>query len=298
MPITEVRRFLHCNYNCGDVDALEAFYTEVLGLRAVMRTENADDEGIPFGLYGETASRTVFLYDHRGGRYSSSLELIQWLVPPTFGSVYPDPWHIGIHAAGYTAADLDQTADLAVERGGTLVRRGDQWLLLRDPEGVALEVHQADGPSEGRYLRLVCTDLDETTAWWRELGFQPGALSDVPGSSIWPEQGDRQIVDEVALVATDDDRFGILLTKWSGPAPIGPPYAVPYHRGLYRMAMAVDDVQSANARLREEGVARQLPYTFQLPGTKLTDGLTILFLREPDGLLVELVDRPRLPSRS
>jgi hypothetical protein len=43
----------------------------------------------------------------------------------------------------------------------------------------------------------------------------------------------------------------------------------------------------------EVGVPRVPPYTFQLPGTKLTDGLTILFIRDPDGILVELVDRPR-----
>jgi catechol 2,3-dioxygenase-like lactoylglutathione lyase family enzyme len=44
----------------------------------------------------------------------------------------------------------------------------------------------------------------------------------------------------------------------------------------------------------EFGVPRVPPYTFQLPGTKLTDGLTILFIRDPDGILVELVERPRV----
>jgi hypothetical protein len=57
--------------------------------------------------------------------------------------------------------------------------------------------------------------------------------------------------------------------------------------------MAVDDVHEAYAALRAEKLATQPPYTFQLPGTKITEGLTILFIREPNGILVELVNRPR-----
>jgi catechol 2,3-dioxygenase-like lactoylglutathione lyase family enzyme len=68
---------------------------------------------------------------------------------------------------------------------------------------------------------------------------------------------------------------------------------MPFHQGLYRMAIAVDDVHAAYASLREAGIAKQPPYTFHLPGTPLTDGLTIIFLRDPDGILVELVERPR-----
>jgi len=40
-------------------------------------------------------------------------------------------------------------------------------------------------------------------------------------------------------------------------------------------------------------VAVQPPYTFAMPGTKITEGLTILFIRDPDGILVELVERSR-----
>ncbi len=96
------------------------------------------------------------------------------------------------------------------------------------------------------------------------------------------------------MVATDDPSFGLLLTTWSGPEPTGPTYGVPFHQGLYRMAMAVDDIRATYDSLLRAGIPRQTPYTFQLPGTPLTDGLTILFIRDPDGILVELVDRPRV----
>jgi hypothetical protein len=40
-------------------------------------------------------------------------------------------------------------------------------------------------------------------------------------------------------------------------------------------------------------VAIQPPARFQLAGTPITEGLAILFIRDPDKVLVELVERPR-----
>lgn len=295
-PLVEVRRFLHCNYNCHDIDLLERFYVDLLGLRTVMRSDSSGSDVHPFGIFGTSASRVAFLYDHRGGRRSSSFELVQWIEPATIGSVYPDPWNCGIQAAAYTAEDLDATAAAAVALGAALVKRSDDWLLLRDPEGVGLEIVRAAGPSEARYLRVVCSNLDRTTTWFQQLGFSEAPIAVVDGTAMYDGDDVRHITAERGLVATDDPTFGILLTTWSGPLPTGPTYGPPYHQGLYRMAMAVDDVEATFRALDEAEVARQSPYTFALPGTKLTEGLSMMFLRDPDGILVELVDRPRQPT--
>lgn len=289
----EVRRFLHVNYNCVDLDNLENFYVEVFGLKTVMKSGSTGADGTPFGIYGETAAEAAFVYDHRGGRKSNALELVKWHSPATVGSVYPNPWDRGIQSAAYSSADLDATADKAVAHGGTVVRRSDAWLLLKDPEGVWIEVLLADGPSEARYLRIVCSDLDRSMQWWSNVGFAPTTWQTPSAHEIWPSDGERAVAVEQAMVPTDDSAFGILFTTWTGPTPIGPTYAMPYHQGLYRMAMAVDNVPVAFEALLEMGVARQNYYTFQLPGTKLTAGLTMVFVRDPDGILVELVDRPR-----
>jgi catechol 2,3-dioxygenase-like lactoylglutathione lyase family enzyme len=187
-------------------------------------------------------------------------------------------------------------ATKAAALGGRVVRRASDWLLLRDPEGVAVEVAQAEGPCEARYLRIVCSDMARSLAWWSQLGFTDAPqLVALPANEVWGADPEHSVTAERGMVGTDDPTFGIIFTTWSGSVPAGPTYALPYHRGLYRMAMAVDDVHAAYGALHELGIPRQTPYTFQLPGTKLTDGLTILFIREPDGILVELVDRPRQP---
>lgn len=293
MSTVEVHRLLHTNYNCVDLDRVERWYTELFHLDPVMRSAAEDADGVAFGLRMPTASRAVFLYDHRGPRRTSSVELVSWISPPTVGSPYADPWDHGIQSCAYTVPDLDRAAHLAVELGGEVVGRGEGWLLLRDPERLWVEVYR--GPverPEQRHLRVVTGDLEATAEWWGGLGFTEGGPPPVPGG-LWATTAERSITAERPLVAADDPALSVLLTRWSGPEPEGPSYGAPFHQGLYRFALAVDDVWAAYQTLRGQGLTGQPPYTFQLPGTKLTDGLTILFLRDPNGILVELVHRPR-----
>jgi catechol 2,3-dioxygenase-like lactoylglutathione lyase family enzyme len=294
VTLVKVRRLLHGNYNCVDLDVLERWYTEVFSLRTVMRSEAPDADGTAFGLEMTVAHRAAFLYDHRGARRAPSLEMVQWLSPPTIGRPYPYPWDHGIQAAGFSAPDLDVAERKARALGGAVVRRDADCLLLRDPEGLPVEVVLDDAqPPEHRHLRVVVHDLAETTGWWGRLGFQPAPDAVRVGADrIWTGAGEHAVEAEVALVAADDPSFSIRFTTWSGPPPVGPTYGAPFHQGLYRMAMAVDDVHAAWKTLRDAGMAIQPPYTFPLPGTKITEGLPILFLRDPDAILVELVERP------
>jgi catechol 2,3-dioxygenase-like lactoylglutathione lyase family enzyme len=89
MPSAECSRFLHTNYNCTDLDRLERWYTEVLELKPVMRSSSVGASGEAFGIYQPTASHVLFLYDHRGGRRATSLELVRWTDPATAGRPYP-----------------------------------------------------------------------------------------------------------------------------------------------------------------------------------------------------------------
>ncbi|MGD9794948.1 MAG: VOC family protein [Acidimicrobiia bacterium] len=293
-PPVEVRRFLHCNYNCNDVGHLERWYQPLFDLKPIMRTATTGMDGTPFGIYDEVGSDTVFLYDHRGGRHSNSLELVQWTTPPTFGHPYPAPWYRGMQSVGYQVEDLEAVATRAVATGGTLVRRSADWLLLKDPEGVSVEVIRGEGPTTFSTIRIVVSDMERTLGWWKQLGFtETDEVPFIPGAEAYPDDGSHAVSEERAIVATDDPTFALIFTTFSGPIPEGPTYAMPYHHALYRMAMAVDDVKASTAALDELGIPRQPYYTFALPGTKLTDGLTILFIRDPDGILVELVDRPR-----
>jgi catechol 2,3-dioxygenase-like lactoylglutathione lyase family enzyme len=284
----EVRRFLHSNYNCRDLAGLEQWYSGLFSLKAVMRTESDDTDAWAFGVRQLTHTDTVFLYDHRGARRATSLELVSWISPAVVGVPYQHPWEHGIQSVGYTTPDLDA---VVAQASGQLVKRTGEAALLRDPEGVWVEVF-AGSESEARHMRVVVNDLARTVDWYANLGFtdQPDL---VRGAELWDGEGEHSITAETAMVGTDDPTYGLLFTTWSGPPPVGPSYGAHFHNGLYRFAVAVDDVREAYEALRDGGVAVNPPYTFQLPGTPIADGLTILFIRDPDGILVELVQRSR-----
>jgi catechol 2,3-dioxygenase-like lactoylglutathione lyase family enzyme len=295
VPTVECRRSLHTNYNCTDIPQLERWYTEVFGLQVLMRSGGKDSPTDAFGIYQPTTSETSFVYDHRGGRRATSLELVRWIDPPTTGNPYPRAWDRGIQSYGYQVADVGGVVERAVAGGGQLVLRAERAALLRDPQGVAVEVVEgAVEQTEASHQRIVCADVDLSVAWYTELGFEVAAQGPaVTGAELWAGDADHAIDKEVPVVGPDDPSFSLVLTHWTGPDPIGPSYAMPFHQGLYRMAIAVDDATAAYEALRATGIAKQPPYTFAMPDTPITAGLTILFIRDPDGILVELVERPR-----
>ncbi len=89
-------------------------HVELFALKVVMRSESSGSNATPFGIFGTTTkSKASFVYDHRGGRRSSSFELVQWIQPTTVGSAYPDAWNPGIQSAAYAAPDLDATPSLS-----------------------------------------------------------------------------------------------------------------------------------------------------------------------------------------
>jgi catechol 2,3-dioxygenase-like lactoylglutathione lyase family enzyme len=70
------------------------------------------------------------------------------------------------------------------------------------------------------------------------------------------------------------------------------PYGVAHHAGLFPTALAVSDVTAAAEALEAQGIGpgpggvRQVHLAGTAVGT-----LSILFLRDPDGVMVELVER-------
>lgn len=148
-----------------------------------------------------------------------------------------------------------------------------------------------------------CVDVQELADFYiktfamknvMQLGFtMTDAAFRAPDGGLWAGDDAHEVSAEVAMVAPDEQSFALIFETWDGPRPLGPTYGAPFHQGLHRMAMAVDDVHDAWQALVRVGLAVQPPYTFPLPDTKITEGLTILFIRDPNGILVELVERPR-----
>ncbi len=137
------RRFLHVCLNIRDFDRSRRFYGDALGLRLAMQTDAArSEDAAVLGIAGPTSSRASFMYDWRGPRSSSALELVEWMDPPTEGRPYDDVSIPGLHAFAVSVPSLKGMSDRIVAAGGTVLReRGASVfatnsadaILLRDP---------------------------------------------------------------------------------------------------------------------------------------------------------------------
>ena len=308
MMLVEARRFLHVCYCCGDADAAARFLCEGLALRVAMRTAGGRSDGSILGFEGEIDTEAVFVCDGRGPRTSPALEVQGWIDPAPVGERYAEPHHVGIQAIGIAvrdpAARLEHLARLGCQPVGRSQHAaeilGGRGAALRDPLGIGVDlVETADlGAGETRlhHLRLTCTDLDRSVDWYAGVGFEllerheqvsmrRALLGSTPGRV------------RVARMRLPDEPLTLILLQWLDPPVLGRPYREPNHVGLYRVAIGVDDSRDAVRRLERAGWAiERQPRLVELRGTKVPE-MWIAFLCDPDGVPVELVERPRSAFR-
>jgi catechol 2,3-dioxygenase-like lactoylglutathione lyase family enzyme len=297
-----VHSLLHANLNSASLEQAAAFYEQVLGLVVGMRTTPDPVDGAALGVEGQSTTLVWFFYDARGPRSAPAVELMGWIDPPVVGTAPLDPHHSGLAAIGYAVPSLAAARARAVEGGYRIagdadwpLRSGDRPLLrLRDFDGVVIELHEGDvASSQFTHLRLNVRDLDASVEWYGRIGFLPADRYDdakLPAEAVGLDGG--AVVSVASLRPAGDRSLSLELTAWSSPAVTGTPIAPAYHVGLYRIALAVDDAAAARAELAEVLPDVPEPIWVPLPGTKL-GGVTVLFLTDPDGVVVELVERPR-----
>jgi catechol 2,3-dioxygenase-like lactoylglutathione lyase family enzyme len=292
--LVQVHSLLHTNLNTVDVVASAAFYADVLGLRPGMKTARTAADGRALGVDGAPVTECWFLYDHRGPRTAPAIEVLEWETPATIGEHPAEPHHIGISSIGFAVPSLE----LARARAQALGRpwselanwpvRGHTGRAARvtDLDGVAVELTERAGEAPVfSHLRINVTDLSGSVAWYERLGFtarSTGRIADANGAALAC----------TSLVTEDDPSFSLELTQWEAPKGTGLAAAPAYHRGLYRIALGVEDVQGAYEALAPGAPGLPAPEFVELPGTRL-GGVVVLFLRDPDGVVVELVGRSR-----
>jgi catechol 2,3-dioxygenase-like lactoylglutathione lyase family enzyme len=289
----QVHSLLHTNLNTVDVAAAAEFYADVLELVPGMKTARTAADGRALGVAGTPVTECWFLYDHRGPRTAPAVEVLEWETPATTGTHPAEPHHIGISSLGYAVPSIDRVRAKAARHGRPWTElaawpvRGGVTAAARtaDLDGVPIELTERAGEaSVFSHLRINVTDLDASVAWYERLGFRARA------SSRSAETGDV-VFSYASMVTEADPSFSLELTQWEDPKGVGLASSPAYHRGLYRIALGVDDVTAAYETLAAD-TPLKAPEFVELPGTRL-GGVTVLFLRDPDGVVVELVGRPR-----
>lgn len=283
-PAHHAHAVLHCNLNTVDVVRSATFHLAAFGGEPRMRSLSTDSDANPMGISNSsTASVTSFLYDSRGPRAAPALELVGWLRPLT----EPTDEAANFAALGYRVsslavirARLDTIGASAVADKRSVRGEVRPALRLTDPDGVVIEVVEIPADDSRRtavlsHERMRCSDLERTITWYRGLGWEVRARNGSTASLVLPEDPTFSLEFEQNAELSDKPR----------PANT---------QGLYRVALAVDDVRAAHASLVAEGVLGDIPEPVPIPMPDVpTGGFTVLFLRDPDDAMVELVERPR-----
>jgi catechol 2,3-dioxygenase-like lactoylglutathione lyase family enzyme len=282
------RRFLHVNLNTVDMNAAQVFFADCLGLKLQMRTDpEVLNDGEILGLSGKVRSETRFFYDSRGPRTSCAIEVIDWVDPPTLAFDRSDT-STGLAGLGFVVADrarvIESMSDngfdiLSAEVDG-LITSGPAAMVL-GPDGVVIEIGDLPGAATGTVhfagARIACTDLQASMRFYTAIGFDQIGSRDNDGER---HVGLTEDADSIRLCLTQDTAAGTTHA-----------HKVPNQQGMYRCALRVENVQRAIAGAAADGIAVRGPIWCPLPGTPI-DGLHIAFMTDPDGVVIEYVERP------
>ena len=301
------RRFLHVNLNSESLDTAERVYGAALGLKPRMRSDSkVATDGTILGLDGETFCSTAFLYDSRGGRGGCALEVIEFESPALKRDRGGDPVRPGIRSVRLGVADVDRAVSALAAVGLAVGDRvddlfgGGESALAVDCDGVVIELTELPpgaGDTKDAFfdgIRIAAIDAAATGEFLCAIGFDevdPPKGLPVAGAQLSPGgTGEADCVVARYALAEDGHQFSLIVVEHPDTADTPVPWGG-NRQGLYRCALRVEDVHEALAQVPASVERMGDPVWCPLPGTKI-EGLHIAFLRSPDGVVFEFVERP------
>jgi hypothetical protein len=167
--------------------------------------------------------------------------------------------------------------------------------LAIDSDGVVVELTElppeADATKGALFngIRIAAIDAAATGAFLTAIGFAPKVLS-ISGAQLAPGgSGESDCVVARYALAEDGHQFSLVVVQHPGTARTPVPWGG-NRQGLYRCALRVENVHDALAQVPDSVERMGDPVWCPLPGTKI-EGLHIAFLRSPDCVVFEFVER-------
>jgi catechol 2,3-dioxygenase-like lactoylglutathione lyase family enzyme len=137
-------------------------------------------------------------------------------------------------------------------------------------------------------------DLDSSLAFYRDLlGMQVIAMQEKQGGYLAAIVGNPEAHVRMAHLRLPGGEHMLELFEYVAPRGAGPRRPEPWDAGTPHLCFAVTDLRPLYERLRAAGVD-----TFVSPPVEVDTGVNrgglALYLRDPDGIPVELFQRPSM----
>ena len=151
------------------------------------------------------------------------------------------------------------------------------------------------------HCNVNCTDLERSRRFYTELvGLEAQGRTNPPPQDCraFGLEGDGQwdafmMVDgrgQGAAPAVD-------LLEWKLPRPVGTPYQPANHLGMFRVCFMTPDIDATYAKALELGAEMLSPPQTVVLSADGSVSVRALFVRDPDGTLVEFVEQKDAPVR-
>ncbi len=148
MPGFRVLSTNHTSFTVSDLDRSIAFFRDALGFEVTSRAPR-DPQAIRH-ITGVSGAEIEVAYIRGPGH---SLELIQYLAPPTRGQVVAEPCDTGFAHVAYDVDDIEAALEASAAHGVVPINppwvidrgpnTGRRVVYCRDPDGVTIEFIEA-----------------------------------------------------------------------------------------------------------------------------------------------------------
>ncbi len=225
------------------------------------------------------------------------VDLIEWMEPTRSDPPYAEINHLGITYFSLTTDNLAGLLPQLAAAGGTVeVERvvdssGTQLAMVRDPDGIFIEVRQSsESAPRIDHLNINVSDLECAEKFYAMLGLESAEQRVVhDGDALFAAMGvGPDIRRKETMLQHRFDGSKIKLNQWLQPVSTGEPYPPPInHLGLHRINWASTDLAADVSLLKSRGVNFLSDIVPCCEGDASTFGF-ILF-EDPDGNFNQLM---------
>lgn len=278
----------------SDLDRSTRFYQEALGFAPLQRFDGAQGAEADASTELQNVCVNVQLVRNDQG---VTLELLQFERPAPFGPRVRRPNNqYGLTHLAFYVDDIDAVAARIVAAGGEahphtrahFEAGATTMFYCNDPDGIRIELmHSPEQPARFSHSGICVTDPERSAAFYAVLGYQQAEnyeLTDHPWLDLINEIPGIKLRAQMVRDASGNT---IELLHIYQPECIGPLERQPMNKfGLTHLGFWVDDIDGTAKRLAAAGGTILEATRVRRPT------LDTLYLTDPDGVRVELMNRP------